>query len=156
MLPTAELLAELEFSPRILVSMVREAPPEILKRRPAPNEWSIHEIACHIAGVHSIFFTRLDQILREDHPLISPYNPEVDEDPDALLEMDLDGSLAKFTQERMRLVERLKTLSLRDWERTAEHPEYARYSIFIMFRHLVLHDQMHAYSIEELLLKKDW
>ncbi len=36
------------------------------------------------------------------------------------------------------------------------HPEYARYSVFIMFRHLALHDLMHAYSIEELLLKRDW
>jgi hypothetical protein len=25
-----------------------------------------------------------------------------------------------------------------------------------MFRHLALHDLMHAYHIEELLLKKDW
>lgn len=27
---------------------------------------------------------------------------------------------------------------------------------FIMFRHLALHDFLHAYRIEELLLKKDW
>ena len=25
-----------------------------------------------------------------------------------------------------------------------------------MFRHLALHDCLHAYRIEELLLKKDW
>ena len=28
--------------------------------------------------------------------------------------------------------------------------------VFIMFRHLALHDFLHAYRIEELLLKKDW
>jgi hypothetical protein len=28
--------------------------------------------------------------------------------------------------------------------------------VSIMFRHLALHDFLHAYRIEELLLKKDW
>jgi hypothetical protein len=43
-----------------------------------------------------------------------------------------------------------------DWNRTAEHGEYSHYSVFIMFRHLALHDFFHAYRIEELLLKKEW
>lgn len=38
----------------------------------------------------------------------------------------------------------------------AEHGEYSHYSVFIMFRHLALHDFFHAYRIEELLLKKEW
>jgi hypothetical protein len=28
--------------------------------------------------------------------------------------------------------------------------------VFIMFRHLALHDFLHAYRIEECLLRKDW
>jgi hypothetical protein len=28
--------------------------------------------------------------------------------------------------------------------------------VLIMFRHLVLHDFLHGYRIEELLLKPDW
>jgi len=28
--------------------------------------------------------------------------------------------------------------------------------VFIMFRHLALHDFLHAYRIEELLLRRDW
>ena len=42
------------------------------------------------------------------------------------------------------------------WEKTAEHDEYDHYSMYIMFRHLALHDLLHAYRIEEILLKKDW
>lgn len=30
------------------------------------------------------------------------------------------------------------------------------YSVFIMFRHLALHDFLHAYRIEELLLRPVW
>jgi len=70
--------------------------------------------------------------------------------------MELDESLERFVADRRRLVETLMALRPEDWSRTAEHPEYSHYSIFIMFRHLALHDLFHAYRIEELLLKKDW
>ena len=53
-------------------------------------------------------------------------------------------------------MDRLKALQPEHWSRTAEHPEYSHYSVFIMFRHLAMHDLFHAYRIEELLLKKDW
>jgi hypothetical protein len=54
------------------------------------------------------------------------------------------------------LVSRLRELGPGDWDRTAEHPEYNRYSIFILFRHFVMHDMFHSYRIEELALNKDW
>jgi hypothetical protein len=70
--------------------------------------------------------------------------------------MDLDESLERFVADRARLVARLEELSPADWARTAEHGEYRAYSVFIMFRHLALHDFLHAYRIEELLLRRDW
>jgi len=69
---------------------------------------------------------------------------------------DLDQALARFEGDRGKLVEKLGRLSDADWQRTADHPEYARYSIFLMFRHLALHDLLHAYRIEEILIKRDW
>jgi hypothetical protein len=77
-------------------------------------------------------------------------------DEDALLKIDLYEAMGRFSSDRHQLVERLRALSAEDWQRTAAHEEYAHYSIFIMFRHLALHDMLHAYRIEELLLKKDW
>ena len=70
--------------------------------------------------------------------------------------MDLEDSLRQYVDDRRRLVERLRQLSPRDWNRTADHGEYSHYSVFIMFRHLALHDFFHAYRIEELLLNKEW
>jgi len=40
------------------------------------------------------------------------------------------------------------------WQIAASHPEYKQYSVFIMFRHLALHDLYHAYRIEERLLER--
>jgi hypothetical protein len=150
------VIEALERGPAVVVPLVRQANPAILKRRPAPGEWSIHENACHLAEVHSLFFERLDLMLAKDHPTITPYDPGRDDPEDALLQRDLDESLRRFQADRARLVARLKTLRPEQWERTAAHGEYNAYSIFIMFRHLALHDFDHAYRIEELLLRKDW
>ena len=150
------IIAALENAPGIILPLVREVPPAVLKRRPKPGKWSAHEHACHLAVVHKIFFQRLDAMLSNPKPRITPYNPDQNEVEDHLPKMELDESLERFVADRRRLVETLMALRPEDWSRTAEHPEYSHYSIFIMFRHLALHDLFHAYRIEELLLKKDW
>ncbi len=153
---TDAVIAALDRAPSIVVPLVRDAHPDVLKRRPAPGEWSIHEHACHLAAVHPLFFHRLDVMLTHDDPEIRSYDPGRDDADDALLGRDLDESLRQFADDRARLVARLKALTPAQWTRTALHDEYNAYSIFIMFRHLALHDFDHAYRIEELLLRKDW
>lgn len=153
---TDAIIEAVERAPAIILPLVREVPAAVLKRRPAAGRWSAHEHACHLAHVHQLFFRRLDQMLREPAPVIRPYLPDQQEPDDLLLQMDLDASLERFVSDRRRLVERLRTLTSDDWVKTAEHGEYRAYSVLIMFRHLALHDFLHAYRIEELLLKKDW
>jgi DinB superfamily len=140
----------------MLLEIVREVSVEFRQRRPSQEKWSAHEHACHLAEVHPLFFERLELMLNEENPTIKPYFPDVDDAPDALLNADLEESLARFADDRKKLVEKLQSLSPEQWQRTASHEEYSHYSIFIMFRHLSLHDYLHIYRIEELLLKKDW
>jgi len=143
-------------APEIVVPLVREVPQGILKRRPAPRRWSAHEHACHLAHVHALFFERLEYMLTDPAPVIQPYLPGDQDADDLLLRMKLDACLDRFILDRERLVARLETLSPTEWTRTADHGEYRTYSVFIMFRHLALHDFLHAYRIEELLLRPDW
>jgi hypothetical protein len=150
------VLDALERAPAIVVPLVREVPPALLRRRPKPGKWSAHEHACHLSVVHGLFFGRLDQFLAEPAPVFRPYDPGHETPDDALLKLDLDGCLRAFAADRARLVERLRTLAPAEWARTAEHPQYSHYSVFIMFRHLALHDFLHAYRIEQLLLERAW
>ena len=143
-------------APEIVVPLVREVPPAVLRRRPVPRRWSAHEHACHLAHVHALFFERLEHMLRDPAPVIRPYLPGEQDADDLLLRMDLDASLERFAADRARLVARLEALGPAEWARAAEHGEYRAYSVFIMFRHLALHDVLHAYRIEELLLRRDW
>ncbi|HEX8494301.1 MAG TPA: DinB family protein [Pyrinomonadaceae bacterium] len=150
------IMAALANAPTIIIPLVREMPPALLKRRPRPGKWSAHEHACHLSFVHALFFKRLDLMLTEQHPRIASYQPEQADADDMLLKMDLTMALEQFVRDRERLVLQLKGLTDADWQRTALHEEYDHYSVFIMFRHLAMHDMLHAYRIEELLLKKDW
>jgi hypothetical protein len=150
------VIEALERAPSIVVTLVREVPATILKRRPKPGKWSAHEHACHLAVVHRLFFERLDLMLTNPKPVITPYLPDQADPDDMLLKMDLQECLTRYVDDRTRLVARLQQLEPAHWQRTAEHGEYSHYSVFIMFRHLALHDFFHAYRIEELLLKKDW
>jgi hypothetical protein len=151
----AAIIAALENAPALVVPLVREVPAEVLKRRPAPGRWSAHEHACHLADVHALFFSRLEQFLAAERPRIASFDPATAQPDGTLLEVDLDDALARFIEDRRRLVARLRELPPELWQRTAEHDEYAHYSVLIMFRHLALHDCLHAYRIEEILLKKD-
>src|SRR5919199_3188766 len=118
------IITALENAPAIIIPLVREVPPENLKRRPQPRKWSAHEHACHLAEVHALFFERLERMLKETRPLIKMYNPDEAMEEGALLKVNLDEALERFKRDRERLVERLKDLTEDEWLREAEHEKY--------------------------------
>ena len=156
MTSVADIIAALERAPNFVIPLVRQADPAILKRRPPSGKWSIHEHACHLAAVNPRFMQRLELMLTQDHPAIKGYEPGRDDPDDAMLRVDLDDALDRFARDRSQMVTRLRGLRPQDWARTGDHDEYNSYSVFIMFRHVALHDFLHAYRIEELLLRRDW
>ena len=153
---TMAVIEALERAPAIVLPLVREVPPAILKRRPKPDKWSAHEHACHLAVVHRLFFDRLDLMLATPAAVIKPYCPTRPIPMTCCSSWTWSHRWRSTVEDRSRLVVRLRHLEPEDWSRTAEHGEYSHYSVFIMFRHLALHDFLHAYRIEEMLLKKDW
>ena len=153
---TALLINALETAPGVIIPLIREVPPQILKRRPSPTKWSAYEHACHLSQSDAPFLARLDLILSTPAPFIKTIENSPEDEAGAMLEVDLDERLDTYVRERAALVTRLKKLSPDEWQKTAEHEAFDHYSVWIMFRHLLNHEMLHAYRIEELLLKKDW
>jgi hypothetical protein len=131
-------------------------PPEMRKRRPAPGVWSAHEHAVHLPAVQPSMMGRLEQMLRDPAQPIKSYEPSRDDPDDALLKLDLNAQMDRFDRERAALLERIKQPTPDQWAITVEHDEYSHYGVFIMFRHLALHDVYHSYRVEERLLRKAW
>jgi len=153
---TATLISALATSPGVIIPLIREVPPQILKRRPSPAKWSAYEHAIHLSQSDVSFRARLDLILSTPEPYIKSIENSAEDEAGAMLDIDLDESLDRYVRERAALVERLKQLAPDEWQKAAVHEAFDHYSVFIMFRHLLNHEMLHAYRIEELLLKKDW
>lgn len=148
------LIETLRVAPALLEELVRATPPDRIRRRPADGKWSIHEHVCHLAAVGPLFDDRLTLMLAENNPAIVPYDPPPDEQAGSLLERDMEAEMRRFAGDRARLVQRLERLGEAEWRRTARHGEYTEYDVHIMFRHVMLHDQLHAYRIEQLALTR--
>jgi hypothetical protein len=152
----ALILEQLTRGPALVHQVINDVPPELQRRRPSPGVWSAHEHAVHLPAVQPIMLARMEAMLREPGVAIKSYEPSRDDDPDALLALDLDVEMDRFARERVAIVERLRKLTPDEWAITAEHEEYSHYGMFIMWRHIALHDLHHANKIEERLLRKEW
>lgn len=156
MTETTALISALATSPGVIIPQIREVPPHILKRRPAPAKWSAYEHAVHLSQSDVAFRARLDLMHSTPEPMIKTIENSAEDEAGAMLDVDLDESLERYVRERASLVERLRQLTNDEWHKTAVHEAFDHYSVFIMFRHLLNHEMLHSYRIEELLLKKDW
>lgn len=153
---TNTLLSALATAPGVIIPLIREVPPEILKRRPSPGKWSAYEHAIHLSQSDVAFRARLEHILSTPEPFIEVIENSAEDEAGAMLDVDLEMSLNRYVRERAAFVERLKKLSPDEWQKTAVHEAFDHYSVFIMFRHLYVHEMHHAYLIEQLMLSKDW
>lgn len=60
---TATIVEALERAPGIVIPLVREVPPGVLKRRPVSSKWSAHEHACHLALHDFLHAYRIEELL---------------------------------------------------------------------------------------------
>src|SRR3954463_2016381 len=101
---TDVLISALETSPGVIIPLIREVPPQILKRRPSPAKWSAYEHAVHLSQSDASFRARLDLILSTLEPYIESIENSLEDEAGAMLEIDLNASLERYVRERAALV----------------------------------------------------
>ena len=97
---TTILISALETAPGVIIPLIREVPPQILKRRPSPAKWSAYEHAVHLSQSDASFRARLDLILSTPEPFIVVIINSAEDEAGAMLEIDLDESLDRYIRER--------------------------------------------------------
>jgi len=151
-----ELLEGLRRTPLILSEFIETIPESKRNRRRGDGFWTIAEHANHLAQVQSILLDRFNRFVNEEHPEFVPYIPGKDEaEPDTPELLSMAAALEQFGQYRKKQLMLLENAPQNVWQRTANHPEYDRYSLYILTRHTLLHDYWHMYRMEELWLTKD-
>jgi len=150
------VLTALENAPALLASLIQAVPEPLRRRRPAPAKWSAHEHLCHLTTLEPRFRARLERMLAEDDPDVEPLSPSPEDETGALLCLDLEEALAAFARDRGDFAARLRELPEEGWKRRAKHPDYETYDVFVLARHMVVHDMLHGYRIEETLQRREW
>jgi uncharacterized damage-inducible protein DinB len=153
-----ELLQGLQSIPAILSAFVDTIPEEKLDLRRGEGCWTIAEHVSHLAQVQPMLLARFDRFIGEEHPVFKPYIPGADDtEPDTPPRMEMAAALEAFADCRARQIARLEAVRGDDevWHRTATHPEYETYSLYILTRHLLMHDHWHMYRMEELWLTRE-
>ena len=118
---TATLISELATAPGVIIPLIHEVPPRILKLRPSPAKWSAYEHAIHLSQSDVAFRARLDLILSTPEPVIETIENSAEDEAGAMLDIDLDESLDRYIGERATLVTQLRKLSEEEWQKTAVH-----------------------------------
>jgi hypothetical protein len=151
-----DLLDGLRRTPYILSAFVRTIPENKLDLRRGQGFWTIAEHISHLAQVQPMLLERLQRFMKEDHPEFVPYIPgEGTDEPDTPLRMEITSALEIFADCRKNQLALLESADQPNWHKIAAHPEYERYSLYILVRHILMHDFWHMYRMEELWLTKD-
>ena len=127
------------------------APPEARRWRPAPGEFSIHEIVCHCADSETNAAARIRYLVAADGPVILGYDPGTWAQRLDYHSHPLEAALQAVEAVRANTVPLLERLPVAAWDRVAEHSESGRYSGHDWLRIYSEHLEEHAGQIEQTL-----
>ena len=137
------ILAALYATPATIDTLTASLPADIWGRKPAPGEWNLAEIMCHLRDVEAeVNLPRLQKILAEENPFL----PGVNSDPWAAerkyAEQDGRAALREFTETRKMTI-RLLNGEQALWYRGARHAIFGPSTLRDVFSIAAGHDKAH-------------
>ncbi|HSB68000.1 MAG TPA: DinB family protein [Candidatus Methylomirabilis sp.] len=145
-----EILTKLQEAPKVLASLLRGVPDEVLRRKPAPEKWSMLEIACHLRDVERLFVERYGKVANHDRPPLRMINQD---DLAVRLRYNRDdpaAALREFRSLRGETVHLLGALPHQSWQRIGLHPKRGEFSIAAHAGVHLTHDANHLNQIRAL------
>lgn len=149
------IIQNLRNGPDLLEGLLRGIPAELLKAERKKGKWTIHAHACHLAVAQPVMLARLKTFIDDPAPVFKPYFPDREAGEEDLLGRDLRKEISLYREHRARFLEAVSSMDGSLWHKEARHPEYEIYTPYIMTRHIMMHDYLHMYRIEELWLTRD-
>jgi hypothetical protein len=145
-----EIADALRALPSQIEELVQGLSEDALRWRPAPSEWSIKEVCCHLRDFSEIGGERLHHILSEDNPFLSAHDQEAlarerdyqsESMPPVLTALRaLSGGLAYL----------LENLGEEEWQRRGRHEERGPISVAQYAQLLADHASEHLEQIRTL------
>jgi hypothetical protein len=132
---------------------IKGVPVGKLRKRPAPDKWSVSEIVAHFADVEVAVGFRLRLILGEPGTPVAAFNQDAWVVSGHYEKRDPRKSLEYFRVARAANLALLKSLTPAQWKHYGMHAERGQETIEHIVRLLAGHDLNHLQQIDRILGK---
>jgi len=140
-----------ERNPEELARAVVGLPDHLLRRKPAPDKWSIIEIMAHLADIEMVYGYRLRQMLADNEPVIAPIDQDAWANKLGYMEHSAPELIAAYALTRRMNMRLLRRISVADLEKGAFHPEMGRkLTVAELVDRMAAHGRSHLEQIEKL------
>jgi hypothetical protein len=140
--------ALLGMMPIFLRAGFEAAPKELLRWRPAPEEWCVLEVVGHLIETEERGFAgRIRIILAEERPQFATWDPSVVARERRDEQRDPAELLAEFSARRTSGVTLVEALTATDLGRGGDHPEVGFLTINDLLHEWIHHDANHLRQI---------
>lgn len=152
--PVPVLLEKLqEFATAVAASLYE--PDVDWQWRPAPLEWSLTEVACHLRDVEcDVHQIRFRTILEKKDAFLAGVSSNDWAELRQYRTQDGTSALRAFLQARAETLTLLRQLTPDDWQRKGSHSYFGPTSMHELLNLVVKHDQVHREQIT-MLRRKD-
>ena len=143
------LIQQYAGGPRRLKAALATVPAEALTWRPAPGEWSAHEVVCHCADSETNSYARIRFLVAEPEPVIQGYDEAQWARTFDYHAHPLEPALATVEAVRANTTALIRRLPDEAWRRVGRHTESGRYTAEDWLRIYAEHLENHARQIEK-------
>ena len=142
------MISILVSTPAVLDSLCRDQQSSNWDYRPAPEEWNLTEVMCHLRDVErEVNIPRIRMVLMEDNPFISAEDTDVWAHQRNYCDQVPSVAISSFIEARLELLEMLNGISDTTWMRTARHSIFGRTDLRELVRIITGHDRLHLNQI---------
>ena len=137
-----------------LESLVKRAPASKLRKRPAPDKWSVVEILAHLADTEIAVGWRIRSILGAPGTPIQAFDQDAWAAAGKYAKRDPRKSIEQFRAVRDANLALYKSLSPEQWKHFGMHAERGEESLQRILHMMAGHDINHISQIEKILTPK--
>jgi hypothetical protein len=134
--------------------LIKGVSPAKLRKRPAPDKWSVSEILAHLADTEIVGSWRMRYILGAPGSPIQAFDQDTWVETGHYDKRDARKSLEQYRVLRETNLALLKSLSPDQWKNSGMHSERGEESIEHIVRMFAGHDLNHLGQIERILVPK--
>ncbi|HXE35422.1 MAG TPA: DinB family protein [Verrucomicrobiae bacterium] len=141
-------------TPKKLETLVKRAPASKLRKRPAPDKWSVAEILAHLADTEIVVGWRIRSILGAPGTPIQAFDQDAWAAAGNYAKRDPRKSIEQFRAVRDANLALYKSLSSEQWKHFGMHAERGEESLERILHMMAGHDINHLSQIERILAPK--